>query len=88
MIAINYVLKHGATGFVDELRTYINVFKKYQALDNLKTYEDELMQKKLEYELDKIRSRAQHIQNLLEDKKKLLKEKELSMLIKQKLKLY
>lgn len=38
--------------------------------------------------MEKIKSRANHIQNLLEDKQKLLKEKELSMLIKQKLKLY
>ena len=42
----------------------------------------------MNYELEKIKSRAQHISTLLEDKQKLLKEKELSMLIKQKLKLY
>jgi hypothetical protein len=51
LIAINYLIKHGATGFVDELRSYINVFKKYQSLQEVKTYEDEITQKKLNYEL-------------------------------------
>ena len=32
LIAINYLIKHGATGFVDELRQYVNTFKKYQLL--------------------------------------------------------
>jgi hypothetical protein len=32
LIATNYLIKHGASGFVDELRAYINVFKKYQTL--------------------------------------------------------
>lgn len=40
MIATNYIIKHGATAFVDELRNYVNVFKKYQSLKDLKTYED------------------------------------------------
>lgn len=88
LIAINYLIKHGATAFVDELRSYVPTFKKYQTLEELKTYEDSVMQGRLNYELEKIKSRAQHIQTLLEDKQKLLKEKELSMLIKQKLKLY
>ena len=38
MIAINYLIKHGATGFVDQLRVYVNVFKKYQNLKDTKTY--------------------------------------------------
>lgn len=88
LIVINYLIKHGASAFVDELRSFLPTFKKYQSLEELKTYEDSLMQGKLNYELEKIKSRAQHIQTLLEDKQKLLKEKELSMLIKQKLKLY
>lgn len=88
LIVVNYLIKHGATAFVDELREYIPTFKKYQTLEELKTYEDEEKQTKFCYELEKIKSRANHIQNLLEDKQKLLKEKELSMLIKQKLKLY
>lgn len=88
LVTINYLLKHGASAFVDELRGFIPTFKKYQALEDLRTYEDDLQQSKLSYELEKIKSRAQHIQTLLEDKQKLLKEKELSMLIKQKLKLY
>lgn len=54
----------------------------------MKVYEDEITQQKLDYTLEKIKSRAQHITVLLQDKEKLLKEKELSMLVKQKLKLY
>jgi hypothetical protein len=73
LIVINYLIKHGASAFVDELRQYIPTFKKYQTLQELKTYEDEERQSKLNYELEKIKSRAQHIQTLLEDKKKLLK---------------
>lgn len=38
--------------------------------------------------IEKIKSRAHHITELLSNKEKLLKEKELSMLVKQKLKLY
>jgi len=41
LIVINYLIKHGATAFVDELREYIPTFKKYQTLEELKTYEDE-----------------------------------------------
>lgn len=88
LIATNYLIKHGATGFVDEFREYIGVFKKYQSLKQVKVYEDERVQQNLDYSLEKIKSRAQHITVLLEDKHKLLKEKELSMLVKQKLKLY
>jgi hypothetical protein len=88
LITINYLIKHGATAFVDELREYIPTFKKYQTLSELKTYDDPKLQNSLNYELEKIKSRAQHIQMLLEDKQKLLREKELSMLVKQKLKLY
>jgi hypothetical protein len=40
MIATNYLLKHGATAFVDELRGYVHVFQKYQSLKDVKTYED------------------------------------------------
>ena len=88
LIVINYLIKHGASAFVDELREYVPTFKKYQTLEELKTYEEDDKQSKLVYELEKIKSRANHIQTLLEDKQKLLKDKELSMLIKQKLKLY
>ena len=42
----------------------------------------------MEYELEKIKSRANHIEVLLTDKKKLLKEKELSMLVRKKMKEY
>lgn len=45
LIATNYIIKHGATGFVDELRSYIDVFEKYQTLKEIKTYEAEKEQK-------------------------------------------
>ena len=61
LIAINYLIKHGATAFVDELREYIPTFKKYQALEEHPTYDDQNMQAKFNFELDKIKSRAQHI---------------------------
>jgi len=32
LIVVNYLIKHGATAFVDELREYIPTFKKYQTL--------------------------------------------------------
>ena len=32
LIVINYLIKHGASAFVDELREYIPTFKKYQTL--------------------------------------------------------
>lgn len=32
LIATNYLIKHGATAFVDIFRTYKHVFKKYQEL--------------------------------------------------------
>ena len=51
LIVINYLLKHGATAFVDELREYIPTFKKYQTLEEHKTYEDETTQGSLNYEL-------------------------------------
>jgi len=88
LIATNYLIKHGASGFVDELRGVVGVFKKYQQLKDLKTYEDEVLQKELSYELEKIKSRARHIEVLLSDKEKLFKEKELAMLVKQKMILY
>jgi hypothetical protein len=75
LIAINYLIKHGATAFVDELRDFIGVFQKYQSLQYLQTYEDELKQQKLNHEMEKIKSRAHHIESLLLDKQKLLKEK-------------
>lgn len=49
LIAINYLIKHGATAFVDELRSFIPTFKKYQSLEELRTYEDSLLQGKLNY---------------------------------------
>ena len=51
LITINYLIKHGATAFVDELREYIPTFKNDQSLEELKTYEDEILQNKLNYEL-------------------------------------
>ena len=41
LIVINYLIKHGASAFVDELREYIPTFRKYQGLEALKTYEEE-----------------------------------------------
>lgn len=32
LIAINYLIKHGASGFVDVFRKYVGVFKKYEGL--------------------------------------------------------
>jgi hypothetical protein len=32
LIVVNYLIKHGASAFVDELRAYIPTFKKYQTL--------------------------------------------------------
>ena len=58
LIAINYLIKHGATAFVDELREFIPTFKKYQMLQEHATYEDQNKQAKLNFELDKIKSRA------------------------------
>lgn len=49
LIVINYLIKHGASAFVDELRDYIPTFKKYQTLEELKTYEDEEKQTKFAY---------------------------------------
>ena len=42
----------------------------------------------MENDIDTIKSKARHIEILLTDKAKLLKEKELAMLVKQKLRLY
>lgn len=49
LITINYIIKHGATAFVDELRDFIGVFQKYQTLQALQTYQDELQQQKLSH---------------------------------------
>lgn len=51
LIATNYLIKHGATGFVDEFREYVGVFKKYQTLKRVVTYEDETTQSRLDYSL-------------------------------------
>ena len=64
------------------------LFEKYKCLKQIKTYENEEIQEQLDSNLDKIKSRSNHIHTLLNDKEQLLKEKELSMLVKQKLKLY
>lgn len=51
LIAINYLIKHGATGFVDVFRKYVGVFKKYEGLQSVQTYEDHLTQAKLDANL-------------------------------------
>ena len=88
LVTTNYLIKHGATGFVDEFRKYIYMFKKYEELELKKTYDDATMQARLDDYMNKIKSRAHHVSELLSNKEKLLKQKQLSMLVKQKLKLY
>lgn len=73
LVATNYIIKHGATGFVDEFRKYVYMFKKYESLEAKKTYEDTLTQAQLDANLEKIKSRAHHISELLSNKEKLLK---------------
>ena len=34
LIAVNYLLKHGATAFVDELRDFAHFFTTYQTMKN------------------------------------------------------
>lgn len=48
LVATNYLIKHGATGFVDEFRKYIYMFKKYEGLETKKIYEDVVMQAKFD----------------------------------------
>lgn len=51
LVTTNYLIKHGASGFVDEFRLYLGVFKKYQTLKPIQTYDDDILQKKLDYNL-------------------------------------
>lgn len=51
LITVNYLIKHGATGFVDELREHVGMFERYQGLKELHTYESADLQEKLNYEL-------------------------------------
>lgn len=73
LVATNYLIKHGATGFVDEFRKYTHMFKKYEELQPKQTYEDILTQSQLDANLEKIKSRAHHVSELLSNKEKLLK---------------
>lgn len=73
MVTTNYLIKHGATGFVDEFRKYIYMFKKYEELELKKTYDDATMQARLDDYMNKIKSRAHHVSELLSNKEKLLK---------------
>jgi len=75
MVTINYLIKHGASGFVDEFRERIKMFKAYESLEYKHVYEVETEQKRLDELLDQIKNRANYIQTLLTDKVKLLKEK-------------
>ena len=49
LIAINYLVKHGASAFNDELKNIVGYFKQYQSLKEQKVYDDENMQKQLDY---------------------------------------
>lgn len=51
LVATNYIIKHGATGFVDEFRKYVYMFKKYEQLEPKRTYEDLITQSQLDANL-------------------------------------
>lgn len=89
LVLVSYLIKHGASGFIDEFRNSMIIFKNYQKLHKEKLFdENSKKQMDMENDIDTIKSKARHIELLLTDKAKLLKEKELAMLVKQKLKLY
>ena len=51
LYATNYLIKHGATGFVDEMRECQVLFDKYQLLKSIETYEQPQLQAQLEENL-------------------------------------
>lgn len=70
---VYYLIKHGASGFIDVFRGCMKMFQNYQKLGKRVVSEDEAEQKECETNLDIIVSKARHIEILLTDKEKLLR---------------
>jgi hypothetical protein len=85
---VYYLIKHGASGFIDVFRGSLKMFQNYQKLSKRIIVDNTKEQNVIDNNIDIIMSKARHIEILLTDKDKLLREKELAMLIKQKVKIY
>ena len=74
---------------MDEFRDSMMIFKYFYTYEYAAYLEEDLeRRKKISNLWEEVRNRAAHVLRLLEDKEKLLREKELAMMVKQKMKLY
>ena len=80
LIVAAYLLKYGPGGFIDEFRSISHKFTCFRQFGGETSASDK--EQAIESE---IRSRAHYIVELLQDKEKILKEKSLAMLVKQKM---
>jgi hypothetical protein len=82
LVLVTYLIKYGASGFIDEFRTMIDgTFKRYENMLNFVAEDDPQMRATMQ----EIRERARYIRALLFDTSALLREKEVARLIKEKL---
>ena len=63
LILVTYLIKHGASGFIDEFRTIEDTFEKYEHLTDDKDEEE-----KFRIVLNDLDQRAKYIKKLLHDK--------------------
>ena len=76
---VAYLIKHGATAFVDEMRTIQATVRRYQEIDNENSDQD------LSQVLREVKDRAEYVLLLLNDRQVLWREKEVARLVKEKL---
>lgn len=69
LILVTYLIKHGASGFIDEFRAEAPLFFKYETIGETSYDED------LRTIVEEIRERAKYIRKLLNDKTVLMREK-------------
>ena len=84
LLLSSYLTKHGAGGFIDEFRDNIQAFELYIHFE----WQSPSGSEKEAHRRADIRERAAYIITLLTDKEKLLREKQLAMLVKQKIRMH
>jgi len=79
LILVSYLIKYGASGFIDEFRTRVDIFNRFE---NLQEREINDISDKIRIILNDIHERVKYIRQILFDKTALMREKEVARFIR------